>query len=144
MVESDYCNIRKVKWISLYPRIGFSQDALHSFGGFSSVATSNDYLEDVMAGLKGDKAAPPSPAKQDGAPIAADVEQTAAEAKMNLAERTVEETHDYLLRQWSRTSQQFEHVVAALFRAIGYTAHVQQGTHRPWGRCDNERSLEPE
>ncbi|MFN8815543.1 MAG: restriction endonuclease [bacterium] len=47
----------------------------------------------------------------------------------NLAERAVEETKDYLLRQWSRTGTDFEEVVAAVFRAMGYTATTQQGTH---------------
>ena len=129
LVERDYCNIRKVKWMKRVPRIVFSQDALHSFGGFSSVATASDYLEDVVAVLKGDKVTAPVTAKQHDAPVTPDAGSAVAEPKINLAEHAVEETNDYLLRQWSRTSQQFEEVVAALFRAIGYTAQVQQGTH---------------
>jgi restriction system protein len=128
LVENDYCNVRKVKWLKRVPRIVFSQDALHSFGGYSSVATSDDYLEEVIAILKSDKAAP-STVKPDDGIITVAPEPSAGEAKLNLAERAVEETEDYLLRQWSRTTQQFEHVVAAVFRAMGYTAHVQQGTH---------------
>jgi restriction system protein len=128
LVENDYCNVRKVKWLKSVPRIVFSQDALHSFGGFSSVATSDDYLEEVIAVLKGDKATP-STAKLDDPITTTDPEPAVVEAKINLAERAVEETDDYLLRQWSRTRQQFEQVVAAVFRAMGYTAEVQQGTH---------------
>src|SRR4029077_18415030 len=56
LVENNYCNVRKVKWLKRVPRIAFSQDALHSFGGFSSVAMSDDYLEEVIAVLKGDNA----------------------------------------------------------------------------------------
>ncbi len=41
--DADYCNIQKVKWLKRVPRIIISQDALHSFGGFSTVATSDDY-----------------------------------------------------------------------------------------------------
>ena len=33
LVENDYYNVRKVKWLKRVPRIVFSQDALHSFGG---------------------------------------------------------------------------------------------------------------
>lgn len=128
LVENDYCNVRKVKWLKLVPRIVFSQDALHSFGGFSSVATSDDYLEEVIAVLKSDKATPSVAKPDDATPLIAP-EAEAGEPKVNLAERAVEETEDYLLRQWSRTTQQFEHVVAAVFRAMGYAAHVQQGTH---------------
>lgn len=128
LVDNNYCNVRKVKWLKRVPRIVFSQDALHSFGGFSSVATADDYLEEVISVLKSDKAALSTPKVDD--PIAKmDPEVVDELPKINLAERAVEETEDYLLRQWSRTTQQFEHVVAAVFRAMGYTAHVQQGTH---------------
>lgn len=128
LVENDYCNVRNVKWLKRVPRIAFSQDALHSFGGFSSVATSDDYLEEVIAVLKSEKVAP-SAASPNDKPAVTAAEPEVGEPKVNLAERAVEETEDYLLRQWSRTSQQFEHVVAAVFRAMGYTAQVQQGTH---------------
>jgi restriction system protein len=128
LVENEYCNVRKVKWLKRVPRIVFSQDALHSFGSFSSVSTSNDYLEEVIAVLKSDNAIP-SAAKPDDATALPAPEPDVGEPKVNLAERAVEETEDYLLRQWSRTTQQFEHVVAAVFRAMGYTAYVQQGTH---------------
>lgn len=128
LVENDYYNVRKVKWLKRVPRIVFSQDALHSFGGFSSVATSNDYLEEVIAVLKSDNAIPSTAKPNDASTLKAS-EPEVGEPKVNLAERAVEETEDYLLRQWSRTTQQFEHVVAAVFRAMGYTAQVQQGTH---------------
>ncbi len=128
LAENDYANVRNVKWLKRVPRIVFSQDALHSFGGFSSVATSDDYLEEVIAVLKNDKGATSSTKRAEVVPAAA-TDPEVGEPKVNLAERAVEETEDYLLRQWSRTSQQFEHVVAAVFRAMGYTAQVQQGTH---------------
>ena len=139
LVASDYCNVRNVKWLRLVPRIVFSQDALHSFGGFSSVATSDDYLEEVIAVLKSDKGIPPDQktpdlanapgAKPDDLPVPSDGIVNVTDTRVDLAERAVEETEDYLLRSWSRTKQQFEYVVAAVFRAMGYTAQVQQGTH---------------
>jgi restriction system protein len=128
LIEKDCGNVCPVKWLKRVPRIAFSQDALHSFGGFSSVATSDDYLEEVLAVLATDEITPPAP--QSGSPSAAgNSESVTEEIKVNLAERAKEETEDYLLRQWSRTAQQFEQIVATVFRAMGYTAHVQQGTH---------------
>lgn len=128
LVDADYCNVRKVSWLKRVPRIAFSQDALHSFGGFSSVATSDDYLEQVIAVLKSDKVAP-APSEKGEPAVPELIEPKPGDQRINLAERATEETEDYLLRQWSRTSQQFEEVVASVFRAMDYTAHVQSGTH---------------
>jgi restriction system protein len=128
LVENDYCNVRSVKWLKRVPRIVFSQDALHSFGGFSSVATSDDYLEEVVAVLKSEGQTAPTVESGKSNAIA-EAEPSAEDAKINLAERAAEETEDYLLRQWSRTTQRFEYIVASVFRAMGYTAQVQQGTH---------------
>ncbi|MFL5240530.1 MAG: restriction endonuclease [Gemmataceae bacterium] len=127
LVENNYCNVRKVKWFKPVPRISFSQDALHSFSSSSSVATSNDYLEEVIAVLKNDQAI-----ALKRKPVDADMSlaEPAVEVdKIDLADRAVQETEDYLLRQWTRTGRDFEYVVAAVFRAMGYTAQVQQGTH---------------
>jgi restriction system protein len=128
LVDNNYCNVRKVKWLRRVPRVVFSPDALHSFGSFSSVSTSDDYLDEVIAVLRSDKPTPWT-AKPDRTDTMTDLEPAITEVKVNLAERAVEETEDYLLRQWSQTKQEFEHVVAAVFRAMGYTAQVQQGTH---------------
>ncbi len=46
LVENDYANTRPVKWLKTVPRIAFSDAALHSFGSFSSVSTSDEYLEE--------------------------------------------------------------------------------------------------
>jgi restriction system protein len=125
LLAANFCNVRNVKWHKRVPRIAFSQDALHSFGGFSSVARSDDYLEEVVAVLGGAKASPPSVKETPSEPA----ETVQVEQSANLADRAVEETEDYLLRQWSRTAQGFEKVVASVFRAMGYTAQVQAGTH---------------
>lgn len=148
LVDNDYCNIRPVKWLKTVPRIVFSDSALHSFGSFSSVSTSDEYLEEVLSVLSKEAGlseptvvgrVEPSKAKYGSdlpvrsshgsvpKPIAR-VEMAASDS-MNLAERAVDETKDYLLRQWSRTGTEFEEVVAAVFRAMGYTATTQQGTH---------------
>jgi restriction system protein len=146
LVDNDYCNIRPVEWLKTVPRIAFSDAALHSFGSFSSVSTSDEHLEEVIAvlqkeqGLAGPNVrarAAPSKAECGPDPVVAGprsasagaaAEPVAADA-FNLAERAVEETKDYLIRQWSRSGTDFEEVVAAVFRAMGYTATTQQGTH---------------
>jgi restriction system protein len=124
----------------------FSQAALHSFGSFSSVSTSDEHLEEVIAVLakEADAGIPrvtgpvaPGKTRRDTTDSDADISLVTTGEKMmeevaegaSLAERAVEETKDYLLRQWSRTGLLFEQVVAAVFRAMGYTATVQQGTH---------------
>ncbi|MGH7242569.1 MAG: restriction endonuclease [Phycisphaerales bacterium] len=146
LLANDYCNMRPVEWLQTVPRIAFSDAALHSFGSFSSVSTSDEHLDEVIAvlsGKSGGAAMPnvtgkvaPSKAKYGsdlpGGPVDEDETDDATPPTsdhINLAERAVEETKDYLLRQWSRTGADFEEVVAAVFRAMGYTATAQAGTH---------------
>lgn len=128
LVEGDYCNIRRVEWIERVPRVRFSQGALRSFGSFSSVSTADDHLDEVIAILSGESIVhvPASKSIQQVADIdeADESEDDAATA----AEEVLQATKDYLIRRWSRTAQEFEEVVAAVFRALGYTATTQQGT----------------
>lgn len=122
--EGDYCNIRKVEWLERIPRVRFSQGALRSFGSFSSVSTADDHLDEVRALLKGHTHTP----KRIEAPVVDDeAEESEDDAEM-AAEEVIQATKDYLIRSWSRTAQEFEEVVAAVFRALGYTATTQQGT----------------
>jgi restriction system protein len=148
LMENDYCNIREVKWLKTVPRIAFSPDALHSFGSFSSVSTSDEHLEEVIAVLAKEidlvartLTGTVGPAKSGrGGPyngggrvpmpdVRGDEAGVIVPDRPNLAELAVEETKDYLLRQWSRSGTDFEQVVAAVFRAMGYTATTQKGTH---------------
>ncbi len=148
LVDNDYTNVRPVKWLKTVPRIAFSDAALHSFGSFSSVSTSDEHLEEVNAVLAKESgvAGPtvtgrvaPSKPQYGSDPTVGGTSAPAASTEsdaippptnaFNLAERCVEETKDYLLRQWSRTGTDFEEVVAAVFRAMGYTATTQEGTH---------------
>ena len=142
--ESDYCNVRPVKWLKTVSRILFSADALHSFGSFSSVSTSDEFLEEVIEVLaKAKDVGLPTvtgtvlPSKTGhgaagemvgtGATESAGISLRIAPSEVpDLAERAIEETKDFLLRQWSRTGADFEQVVAAVFRAMGYTATVQR------------------
>lgn len=102
------------------PRTVFSQAALHGFGSFLSISTSNDYLEEVQTVLQG------------GTIIEETVSTSAEEADAlggdttarNLHETVARETEDYLLKTWQRTGAAFEEVVGALFGALGYAATV--------------------
>lgn len=122
----DYCNVRRVEWIDRVPRVRFSQSALRSFGSFSSVSTADDHLDELRAVLKGRKIAPKNSAPEPEPDLdeTAESEDDAAFA----AEEVIQATKDYLIRRWSRTAQEFEEVVASVFRGLGYSATTQQGT----------------
>jgi len=121
--EGDYRNVRKVEWLERVPRVRFSQGALRSFGSFSSVSTADDHLDEVRDVLAGraaaeDRAAAPPEPSSEG-----EEDESEDDAEM-AAEEVVQRTKDYLLRRWTRTKQEFEEVVAAVFRALGYTANT--------------------
>jgi len=119
LVEKDYCNVRPVEWLKVVPRTDFSKPALHSFGSFLSVSTSDDHLEEVLLVLAGDS----KPAEDEAAPPAEPEED---DDSANLYEVARQETEDYLLKAWLNTGHHFERVVAAVLEAIGYTANVTQ------------------
>jgi restriction system protein len=127
LAANDYNNVRPVSWLKIVPRTAFSQAALHSFGSFLSVSTSDDYLEEVQTVLARDMATTelvPGPAEEP------ETEEEAG-AGLNLYETARQETEDFLLKAWQRTGADFEHVVAGLFEALGYTATVtpRSGDH---------------
>lgn len=118
LVENDYHNVRSVEWLEVVPRTAFSQAALHSFGSFMTVSTSDDYMEEVLAVLAGD-VTPDEPAT-----VGEEAEEPDMEETPDLYDAASQETEDYLLKAWQRTGAEFEQVVAAVFEAIGYTATV--------------------
>ncbi|MGI8911587.1 MAG: restriction endonuclease [Rubrobacteraceae bacterium] len=124
LMMNDYNNVRSVDWLRVVPRTTFSQAALHSFGSFSSVSTSNDYLEEVQTVLQGGTLVeePPSVPTEE-----ADVLDNGATAQNNY-ETVTQETEDYLRKAWQRTGVTFEQVVRAVFEALGYTATVTQAS----------------
>jgi len=119
LFENDYYNIRPVEWLKIVPRTVFSQVALHSFGAFTSVSTSNDHLDEVNAVLTDST---PDPGVTD------DEDSEESKDQSNLHETAVQETEDYLLKAWQGTGHEFEHVVAAVFQAMGFTARVTRAT----------------
>lgn len=128
LMEGDYNNIRKVDWLARVPRLRFSQAALRSFGSFSSVSTSDDYLDEVLAILEDPEGSAEQVAAEE-TPVQDDAAVEGEEEEASAAEEATQATKDYLLRRWSRTAQDFEEVAAAVFRALGYTATTQAGTH---------------
>jgi restriction system protein len=121
LVEHDYNNVRPVEWLKIVPRTVFSQAALHSFGSFSSVSTSDDYLEEVQLVLSTEGAAVESIAPTEQAEV-----EEEANTGLNLFETALQETEDFLLKKWQRSGTDFEPVVAGVFEALGYTATVTQ------------------
>lgn len=124
--EGDCCNVRRVEWLARVSRVRFSQQALRSFGSFSTLSTSDEFLDEVRAILAGKQLpedAPDTPDPSDDEEVS-ESEENAVSA----AEEVLQATKDYLIRRWTRTAQDFEEVVAAVFRALGYTATLQQGT----------------
>lgn len=126
--DGDYNNIRKVNWLARVPRVRFSQPALRSFGSFSSVSSSDDYLDEVREVLADPEADRTSAADEVESGQETNGSEETEEDAVSAAEEATQATKDYLLRRWSRTAQTFEEVAAAVFRAMGYTAKVQQGT----------------
>jgi hypothetical protein len=111
------------------PRTVFSQAALHSFGAFLAVSTSDDYLEEVQAVLQDTEIEQPPPA----GPSAPEPTQETdpgddIDVALNLHETVTQETEDYLLKTWQQTGASFEEVVGAVFEALGYTATVTQAS----------------
>lgn len=123
---AHYPHVRDVEWVAVVPRTAFTQAALHSFGSFLTVSTSDDYLEEVAAVVAGGQTPAPDPTSTAPADPAPPVEAEDFEAARSLYESAAQETEDYLLKAWQRTGHEFEHVVAAVFEAMGYTATVTQ------------------
>ena len=124
LIEGDYRYVRDVEWLKIVPRTVFTKAALHSFGAFSTVSTSDDHLEEFLNVLS--ESSPPSTAQ-----VEIDVEGDGDEEDeegFDLYGTAVQETEDYLLKAWQGSTQQFEHVVAAVMEALGYTATVTQAS----------------
>jgi restriction system protein len=127
LVEGDYRYVREVDWLKIVPRTVFTKAALHSFGSFSTVSTSDDFLDEFLGVLSGK-----TEAELDGreAPSTGEEDELGDEdeKEFDLYGTAVQETEDYLLKKWIGTAAQFEHVVAAVMEALGYTATVTQAS----------------
>lgn len=130
LVANDFNNVLPIEWLKVVPRTVFSQAALHSFGSFLTVSTSDDYLEEVLAVLQEvaetEQPTPVVPSTPELPPEADPGDDV--EIAQNLHETVAQETEDYLLKIWQQTGAAFEEVVAAVFEAMGYTSTVTQAS----------------
>ncbi len=126
LFSSDLPNIREVEWVKIVQRTVFTQAALRSFGSFTTVSTSDDFLEEVFAVLNGIHPEPDLGEEDESG--GSETDDGGSIESPNLLELALQETEDALLKAWLRTGAQFEHVVAAVFRAMGYTANVTQAS----------------
>ena len=106
LVSKDYCNVRRIEWLKVVSRTEFSKSALHSFGSFLSVSTSDDHLEEVLLVLAKEVAAP-----EVEVPVAIPEIEEDDDVSVNLYESARQETEDYLMKAWLKTGHHFEHVV---------------------------------
>jgi restriction system protein len=127
LIELEYRYVRDVDWLRIVPRTAFTKAALHSFGSFSTVSTSSDFLEEFLSVLSEKTATEDT---DDESVDAGDDDGASEEDEQafDLYGTAVQETEDYLLKEWYRTGAQFEHVVAAVMEALGYTATVTQAS----------------
>ena len=88
------------------------------------MSTSNDFLEEVVAIVSGDTATPEDPEKAAIGGKTSELSTEDEEEPFDLYETATQETEDYLLKAWHRTGAAFEHVVASVLEAIGYTTTV--------------------
>ena len=126
---NDAANVRRVKWLMRAPRVAFSQPALNTFGAFLSVFTVDEHLPEINDVLAG-QTSPAEKAVEATSPteVSADEVEEAEEDARDAVEEATQATKDYLLRKWTRSKQDFEEVVAGVFRALGYTATVTQAS----------------
>lgn len=121
LIAEECNNIRSIEWLKIVPRTVFSKTALHSFGSFSTVSTSNDHLEEVIGVAIAESSDEPTEEIDKIYAESVDEDETSG---MSLSEQASQETEDYLLKAWRNTGAAFEHLVAAVFRALGYTSEV--------------------
>lgn len=127
LVAADRAYVRRVEWLKDAERREFSQQALYSFGSALTVSTSNDHLDEVRLVLSGAGAVAPSP-KTNGLGTGLEEDDFEVEREETGAEAVRQQTEDYLIKAWTRTTYDFEELTAAVFRAMGYHATVTQAS----------------
>ena len=110
-LDSNYPNVRSIKWLKAFPRTIFSQGALHELGSAMSFFQIKNYADEYLTAIEGKPA--PMPVIEDDtvALVAEDIEQT---------------TQDFILK---RLAQEFKghplsHFVAHLLERMGYRTRV--------------------
>lgn len=108
-------NRRAIKWINHFPRVAFSQAALHEIGSAVTLFSVKNNAEEFMAAF-------------DGKPLHSDdVDAETGNAAAVLAE---EEIEDFVIKRLKSglSFRQFEFFVAHLLECMGYHCRVTQAT----------------
>lgn len=111
--QSEYVQVRSVKWVKHIPRMAFSQGALYEIGSAMSFFAVKNYADEYIAALdKGFKSK--STADDEDETIGA------------TAEDIIESTKDFILKELSRNLKGYnlEEFVANLLQAMGYRTTV--------------------
>lgn len=111
--QSEYVQMRSVKWIKHIPRTAFSQGALYEIGSAMAFFAVKNYADEYIAALdKGFK----------NKSAAEDEDETIGAT----AEDIIESTKDFILKELSRNLKGYdlEEFVANLLQAMGYRTTV--------------------
>lgn len=111
--QSEYVQMRSVKWIKHIPRTAFSQGALYEIGSAMAFFAVKNYVDEYIAALdKGFK----------NKSAAEDEDETIGAT----AEDIIESTKDFILKKLSRNLKGYdlEGFVANLLQAMGYRTTV--------------------
>jgi restriction system protein len=110
--QSDYPNMREVKWLKNLPRTHFSQGALYEIGSAMSLFQVKNYADEFRAALEG--------AAQEVLSISQD------ESVAEVAEDIEETTRDFVLKQLAQNlkGHPFADFVAHLLNKMGFRTRV--------------------
>ena len=111
--QSEYAQMRSVKWIKHIPRTAFSQGALYEIGSAMTFFSVKNYADEFFAALdKGFK----------GKTAADDEDETIGAT----ADEIIESTKDFILKEISKNLKGYdlEDFVANLLQAMGYRTTV--------------------
>ena len=111
--ESNYVQLRKVKWLKHFPRTAFSQGALYEVWSALTFFSLKNYADEYLSALtKSEKKV--------------EVVTDDAETVEKTTQDIIEGTKDYILKELSKNLKGYdlEGFVADLLRAMGYRATV--------------------
>ena len=113
VVESEYVQTRKVKWLQHLPRMVFSQGALYEIGSAMSLFSVKNYADEFLSVLDKDFMKNYSSDSED-------------ESVGATADDIIEGTKDFILKELSRQLKGYdlEGFVADLLRAMGYRTTI--------------------
>ena len=113
VLQQQYVQTRKVKWLKHLPRMSFSQGALYEIGSAMTFFAVKNYADEFLGALDNNF--------KLNITVDSDDETVAA-----TADDIIENTKDYILKELSRQLKGYdlEQFVADLLRAMGYRTTV--------------------